>query len=44
MTFTNLEGDNYKLVAGNLTQSYELYAERAMIIVDQIKTLRVVRE
>jgi len=42
MTFTKLEGNNYELVAGNLTQSYELYAERAMSIVDQIKTLRAV--
>jgi len=44
MTFTKLEGNNYELVAGNLTQSYELYAEWAMTIVDQIKILRAVRE
>ncbi len=43
MTFTKLEGKNYELVTGNLTQSYDLYAERAMIVVDQIKTLIAVR-
>ena len=44
MTFTKLEGNNYELIAGNLTQTYELYAERAMVIVDQIKSLRVSRQ
>jgi hypothetical protein len=44
MTFTKLEVSNYEVVVGNLTQSYELYAERAMAIVDQIKILRAVRE
>ena len=44
MTFTKLEGDNYELIAGNLAQTYELYAERAMVIVDQIKSLRVSRQ
>ena len=44
MTFTKLEGNNYQLVTENLTQTYELYAERAMTIVDQIKSLRVGRE
>ena len=44
MTFTKLEGNNYELVAGNLTQTYELYAERAIVIVDQIKSLRVGRQ
>lgn len=44
MTFTKLEGNNYQLVTENLTQTYELYAERAMTIVDQIKSLRVGRK
>ena len=44
MTFTKLEGNNYQLVTENLTQTYELYAERAVTIVDQIKSLRVGRE
>lgn len=44
MTFTKLEGNNYQLVTENLTQTYELYAERAMTVVDQIKSLRVGRE
>ena len=44
MTFTKLEGHNYQLVTENLTQTYELYAERAMTVVDQIKSLRVGRE
>ena len=44
MTFTKLEEDNHRLVTENLTQSYALYAERAMVIVDQIKSLRVHRE
>lgn len=44
MTFTKHEGKNYELVVGNLTQSIELYAERAMTVVDQIKTLRGVRQ
>jgi len=43
MTFTKLEGDNYQLVTQNLTQTYELYAERAMIIVDQIKSMKIGR-
>jgi len=40
MTFTKLEGDNYQLVADNLNQTYALYAERAMIIVDLVKSLK----
>ena len=43
MTFSKLEGDNYDRVTGNLTQTYALYAERAIIVVDQIKSLRVSR-
>jgi len=41
MTFTQLEGNNYQLVAGNLTQTYELYVERAIIIVEQIKVIKM---
>ena len=44
MTFTKLEGNNHELVAGNLTQTYEVYAERAVIIVDLIKSLEAGRE
>ena len=44
MTFTKLEGNNHQLVTENLTQTYALYADRAMAIVDQIKSLRVGRE
>lgn len=44
MTFTKLEGKNFELVESNLTQSIELYAERAITIVDQIKTLRAVHQ
>ena len=44
MLFTKLEGNNYQLVAENLTQTYALYDERAMAIVDQIKSLSVGRE
>lgn len=44
MTFTKLEGNNYQLVAENLTQTCALYAERAMTVVDQIKSLRIGRE
>jgi hypothetical protein len=44
MTFTKLEGNNHELVAGNLTQTYEVYAERAMIIVNLIKSLKIARE
>jgi hypothetical protein len=44
MTFTKLEGRNHELVTGNLTQTYALYAERAMAIVDQIKSLKVGHE
>ena len=44
MTFTTLEGKNHDLVAGNLTQTYALYAQRAMAIVDQIKSLKATRE
>lgn len=44
MTFTKLEGKNHELVAENLTQTYELYAERAMIIVNLIKSLKIGRE
>jgi hypothetical protein len=40
MTFTKLEGNNYNLVAENLTQTYELYAERAMVIVESIKLVK----
>jgi hypothetical protein len=32
------------LVAGNLTQTYEVYAERAMIIVNLIKSLKISSE
>lgn len=39
MTFTKLEGDNYNLVDENLTQTYELYAERAIIIAESIRAL-----
>lgn len=41
MTFTKLEGNNHELVRENLTQTYELYADRAMIIVDLIRSLKV---
>ncbi|WP_367850018.1 hypothetical protein [Rhodoferax sp. WC2427] len=41
MTFTKLEGNNFQLVTENLTQTYELYAERAVTIVDQIKSLKI---
>lgn len=44
MTFTKLEGNNHELVAGNLTQTYEVYAERAMIIVNLIKSLKIGHE
>lgn len=44
MTFTKLEGSNYQLVTENLTQTYALYAERAVAIVDQIKCLKVGRK
>ena len=44
MTFTKLEGNNHELVAGNLTQTYEIYAERAMIIVNLIKSLKIGRQ
>lgn len=44
MTFTKIEGNNHELVAANLTQTYEVYAERAMIIVDLIKSLKIGRE
>lgn len=44
MTFTKLEGNNHELVAGNLTQTYEIYAERAMIIVNLIKSLEIGRQ
>ena len=40
MTFTKLEGDNYRLVNENLTQTYELYAHRAILIVESIKALK----
>jgi hypothetical protein len=43
LTFSKLEGDNYQLVNENLTQTYALYAERAMTIVDLIMALRVGR-
>jgi hypothetical protein len=43
MTFTKLEGNNYHLVTENLTQTYELYAARAMTIVDQIISLKIAR-
>jgi hypothetical protein len=43
MTFTKLEGNNYQLVTENLTQTYELYADRAITVIDQIKSLRVGR-
>jgi len=44
MTFTKLEGNNHELVAENLTQTYEIYAERAMIIVNLIKSLKIGRQ
>jgi hypothetical protein len=44
MTFTKLEGNNHELVAGNLTQTYAVYAERAVIIVNLIKSLKIGRE
>ncbi|MET0334921.1 MAG: hypothetical protein ABW190_11665 [Rhizobacter sp.] len=40
LTFTKLEEDNYRLVTENLTQTYELYAERAIVIVNQIVALK----
>lgn len=40
LTFTKLEGENYRLATENLTQTYELYAERAIGIVDQIVALK----
>lgn len=40
MTFTKLEEVNYDLVTGNLTQTYALYAERATLVVDQIRSLK----
>ena len=44
MTFTKLEDGNYALIDGNLTQTYEVYAERAEIIVDLIRGLTIARE
>lgn len=44
MTFTKLEGNNFQMVTENLTQAYELYAERATTIVDQIKALKIDRK
>jgi hypothetical protein len=44
MTFTKLEGNNHDLVIENLTQTYDLYAQRAMTIVDKIKALNTDRE
>jgi hypothetical protein len=44
LTFTKLEDGNYQLVSENLTQTYALYAERAVAIVDQIKCLNVGRK
>ncbi|RYE39365.1 MAG: hypothetical protein EOP24_44475 [Hyphomicrobiales bacterium] len=40
LTFTNLEGENHQLVRGNLNQCYELYAERATMVVEKIADLR----
>lgn len=39
LTFTKLEGENYRLVIENLSQTYSLYAERSILIVDQIAAL-----
>lgn len=40
MTFTKLEEENHLAVSENLTQTYVMYAERAISIVEQIKSLR----
>jgi hypothetical protein len=40
LTFTKLEGDNPQLVIANLNQCYELYADRATAVVEQIVELR----
>ncbi len=40
MTFTKLEDDNYRLVIENLDQTYALYAEQAMRIVDLVRGLK----
>lgn len=40
LTFTNLDGDNPQLVRANLNQCYELYADRAIAVVEQIVELR----
>lgn len=39
LTFTKLEGDNYRLVKENFSQAYILYAERAQKAVDRIRSL-----
>lgn len=39
LTFTKLEEANHKLVTENFNQACELYAERAEIIIDQIRNL-----
>ncbi|MEK8035026.1 hypothetical protein AACH06_29775 [Ideonella sp. DXS29W] len=40
LTFSKLEGENYRLVTENLVQTYSLYASRAVQVVDQIVQLK----
>jgi hypothetical protein len=44
LTFTKLEGDNHQLVRANLNQCYELYADRATTVVEQIAQFRKAAE
>ena len=41
MTLAPLEGNNYQLVIENLEQTYDLYATKAMNVVDQIISLKL---
>jgi hypothetical protein len=39
LTFTKLEGDNYRLVSENLVQTHDQYGKRAELVVDKIRAI-----